>query len=157
MTALLKAHMEFGLLILSVLVWFTEGAEFCTQGLFTYTYCEDGYYCCNNDTQCCPNVLSVGVIVGIVIGCLVGLGFLIAFCVVCICGYGKSHGSSGNVITPNTGAPVQVISTGYTQPAPGYAQHAPGASGYGYGAQANLSQPPAYQQPLGAEQKGTVG
>ena len=42
-----------------------------------------------------------GAIVGITIGCLTGVGI----CAALVFGCGKQRGSSGNVVSPNTGAP----------------------------------------------------
>ncbi|XP_045173131.1 uncharacterized protein LOC123534773 [Mercenaria mercenaria] len=45
----------------------------------TYTYCDHGYHCCNDNTECCADGLSAGTVVGIVFAVL----FVISICVVC--------------------------------------------------------------------------
>ena len=51
------------------------------------------------------NILSAGAIVGITIGCLILLAIGVGICAAVVFGCGKHRGSSGNVVTPNTGAP----------------------------------------------------
>ena len=53
--------------------------------------------------MCFSANFGVAAIIGIVIGCIVVIAIVVGVCAVCVFGLGKHRGSSGNVITPNTG------------------------------------------------------
>ena len=48
--------------------------------------------------------MGTAAIIGIVIGSIIFIAIVVGLCAVCIFGLGKHRGSSGNVISPNTGA-----------------------------------------------------
>lgn len=112
----------------------TEAYDVCYPGYSyssTFTCYGDNEYCCNNDTDCC-NFLSVGAIVGIVIGCLFAIGMVITF--ICIC-VQKSKRRPGVIVQPNQQATVAYVGySGQTQ----YSQNQ-------YGHQQYMT-PPQYSQ-----------
>ncbi|XP_060601986.1 uncharacterized protein LOC132755184 isoform X2 [Ruditapes philippinarum] len=106
-------------------------AEYCSF----LTYCDDGYYCCENNTKCCSeNVLTVGAIIGIVIGCIIFISCVVAV----ICCLTKQSHRKGQVVQPVQPAGVAIITTG--QGPPGYSQP-------GYGQPQMYGQQPMYGQP----------
>lgn len=53
--------------------------DICNDYGAVHTYCDSGYHCCKHNTQCCPDGLSAGVIIGIILAVL----FMLGICVCC--------------------------------------------------------------------------
>ncbi|XP_053397764.1 uncharacterized protein LOC128556482 [Mercenaria mercenaria] len=127
--------------VISLIISDVHAVDYCNA----FYYCEDGYYCCDNDTRCCSNsLLTIGAIVGIVIGCLV---FIIGCCVAVICCVKKQGHRPGQIVQPAQQPGVAIISTGQPQGQPGYGQPMYGQPIYGhqpYGQQQHgVQQPPS--------------
>ncbi|XP_045199133.2 uncharacterized protein LOC123553499 [Mercenaria mercenaria] len=115
-------------------------------------YCDDGYYCCNDDTHCCSDtILTIGAIIGIVIGCIVFVGCVIAV----ICCVTKQGHRPGRIVQPVQQHGVAVITTVHPQGQPGYGQPMYGQPSYGQ-QQYGVQQPPMYGQPTYGQQQHGV-
>ena len=74
--------------------------DFRPQKKNTYYYLHD----CMGLFFSLYSYMGTAAIIGIVIGSIIFIAIVVGLCAVCIFGLGKHRGSSGNVISPNTGA-----------------------------------------------------
>lgn len=110
-------------IVISVVLTSVTGEDYCHFWLT----CSDGYICCNNNIECCPDTrwLSTAAIIGIVIGGVIFVTVVVGVIVALACGCKKTRAHGGNVVYPSASAPVQIISTGQMhvgQPYPNYGQ-----------------------------------
>ncbi|KAL3852955.1 hypothetical protein ACJMK2_016560 [Sinanodonta woodiana] len=158
------------LMFLIIFVGHVKSSSFCSDHDYTGTkYCP--YGCCGSRgyQYCCSDyspVYTVGAIVGIVIGCLAGLGILISV-IVCCCCRPCGRATSGQVLQPHpafsvssltttngTTMPITQLTPGMYSPSyPMYPQMAEGyfpgnaAVNYSYGAPQSMNNPNAAPPP----------
>lgn len=75
-----------------------------------YTYCDDGYYCCGNNTQCCAKGLSAGPVIGIVFGIL----FVLGVCMFCFVFITKKTKRPNRLVRPQNQQNCNVSTLGGT-------------------------------------------
>ncbi|VDI81983.1 Hypothetical predicted protein [Mytilus galloprovincialis] len=91
-----------------------KGSDYsCFSG---YHHCSGTIWCCQDGYVCTGTAtcLSIGVIVGIAIGCLVGFGVFVAVICVCCCRGGRRANTNGTVLQPQG---ASVGQQGYPQTA----------------------------------------
>jgi len=71
-----KVGFGCGVLLLNVACCLARDVCYYNNNNFE-VYCDDGYYCCHNNTRCCSEGISVGAIIGITLAAI----FVLAICV----------------------------------------------------------------------------
>ncbi|XP_048741062.2 protein shisa-4-like [Ostrea edulis] len=134
-------------LILTLSVCSVEAVYFCTtyRPYIRQEYCYNDQDCCGSyyNRYCCSS-LTTGQVIGIGVGCLIGIVITIIVIVVCCNLMNKNRGRTGRVVYPNNGSGnVTVVNsshqshpTGFTGapvPPPSYGQSAfPAQPGQAY-------------------------
>ncbi|WAR02482.1 hypothetical protein MAR_009040 [Mya arenaria] len=129
------------LTFLAVILGVYGDREICDHyGSGTYLYCDDGKYCCGDN----HNPFAISAIVGIVIGGIIFLCFVVA----CICFCVQASNKPSRVIQPHPGANIAVVgfqsSPGSYPSQNGYNQYPPPPAYNQAGSQ--YPPPPAYNQ-----------
>ncbi|XP_045187739.2 uncharacterized protein LOC123545481 [Mercenaria mercenaria] len=113
-------HMYMRLLMIISLLCDVYGYEMCYSTTLYDYYCSDGFYCCVNNTKCCPNAsgLSVGGSAAVVMGTLFIVVCIVVILVVCAA---KIHNRPGQRIRPMQQSGQAIIATANHQSRQGQA------------------------------------